>query len=180
MFSYVHVLSHLGHKVNQDYLNKITALCPCERLYSTLDKLTFIQLAQTDGFQHIHLAAFLFAVKRHLGDFAEPFSIRCAWRPQQLVLYELLYDPTQHQSCHIALLQFSMSTQKHFRSAFTVFWIDLKVVFWICAKTRLKKHCVPTAWLMKRNDAKYAFLSSYPEDLLWLFIHSVLSGKSSG
>lgn len=63
MFSYVHVLSHLGHKVYQDYLNKITALCPFERLYSTLDKLTFMQLAQTDGFQHIHLAAFLFAVK---------------------------------------------------------------------------------------------------------------------
>lgn len=112
------VLSHLGHKVNQDCLNKMTTLCPCERLYSTLDKLTFMQLAQTDGFQHIHLAAFLFAVKHQgwqtaLGWFCRAvFHQVCLTSPTAGSPFKWPYTV---QGCHIALLQFSMSTHKHFR-----------------------------------------------------------------
>lgn len=46
------------------------------------------------------------------------FSIRCAWRPQQLL--HLLYDPTLHQSCHTACPSFYLEYTQTLRSAITV------------------------------------------------------------
>ncbi len=108
-FRNVHVLSHLGLNVSQDCLNKISALCLCERLCSASVKLTFMQLTQTDGFQHIHLAAFLFAVKHGgwqtaLGWFLRTVFHQVYMASQQLL--HLLYDPTLLQSCHTACPSF--------------------------------------------------------------------------
>lgn len=141
-FRNVHVLSHLGHNVSQDCLNKISALCPCERLYSASVKLTFMQLTQTDGFQHIHLAAFLFAVKH--GGWQTALGWNCfpsgvldvpnSCFTSYMTLH-CIRAVTQH------VLRFSLSTHKHsaLPSQSKFFWKDLKVVFWICAKTGVKK-----------------------------------------
>ncbi len=143
----------------------MSASCPCERLYSASVKLIFMQLTQKDGFQHIHLAAFLFAVKHGGWQTALGWFHRTVFhQASPTAASPLIWPYTASELSHTPLCLQSKC-----------FWKDLKVVFWICAKTGGKKTLLTHSLADETESIAQVILKSYSD---YLFIQFCLVKES--